>query len=173
MMAQRKNSRPVALTTLDEPLRVETASARATIELGRAVGALLGPGEVAGLFGELGSGKTTFIKGCALGLGVADARAVTSPTFTLLNIYQGRCPVYHFDLYRIHSPAEFAELGHDDFFGGRGVCLIEWAGRAGELLPADAVRVHCTTLGPDRRRIEIARTAAPSPKGPGQAKEAP
>ena len=147
----------MALTTLDEPVRVETESAAATLELGRSVGRLLRPGEVVGLFGELGSGKTTLIKGCALGLGVADARIVTSPTFTLMNIYHGRCPVYHFDLYRIHSPDEFAEIGHADFFGGEGVCLIEWAERAGPLLPADALRVLCTTLGPERRRIEIAR----------------
>jgi len=147
----------VALTTLDEPTRVETGSAEATIELGRSVGELLRPGEVVGLFGELGSGKTTFIKGCALGLGLADARVVTSPTFTLMNIYHGRCPVYHFDLYRIRSPEELAAIGHADFFGGQGVCLIEWAERAGPLLPAGALRVTCTTLGPERRRIEITR----------------
>jgi len=147
----------VALTTLDRAVRVETESAEATLELGRSVGALLGPGEVVGLFGELGSGKTTFIKGCALGLGVPDARVVTSPTFTLMNIYHGRCPVYHFDLYRIGSPGELAELGHADFFGGEGVSLVEWAERAGPLLPARALRVVCTTLGPERRRIEITR----------------
>ena len=147
----------MALTTLDEPARVETASAEATVELGRSVGELLRPGEVVGVFGELGSGKTTFIKGCALGLGVADARVVTSPTFTLMNIYHGRCPVYHFDLYRIHSPEELAAIGHADFFSGKGVCFVEWAERAGRLLPAEAVRVICTTLAPERRRIEIAR----------------
>ena len=121
---------------------------------------MLRAGDVVGLFGELGSGKTTFIKGCALGLGVADARAVTSPTFTLLNVYSGRCPVYHFDLYRIHSPGELAEIGHADFFGGHGVCFVEWAERAGTLLPADALRVACTTIGPDRRRFEITRAAS-------------
>ncbi|MBN1919338.1 MAG: tRNA (adenosine(37)-N6)-threonylcarbamoyltransferase complex ATPase subunit type 1 TsaE [Verrucomicrobia bacterium] len=147
----------MALTTLDKPIRVVSESAEATLELGRAVGALLGSGEVVGLFGELGAGKTTFIKGCALGLGVPDARVVTSPTFTLMNIYHGRCPVYHFDLYRIHSPGELAELGHADFFGGEGVSLVEWAERAGPLLPARALRVVCTTLGPDRRRIEVTR----------------
>lgn len=145
------------LITLDNPIRVETVSAEATLELGRAVGALLGPGEVVALFGELGAGKTTFIKGCALGLGVPDARVVTSPTFTLMNIYHGRCPVYHFDLYRVHSPGELTELGHADFFGGEGVSLVEWAERAGSLLPACAVHVVCITLGPDRRRIEITR----------------
>jgi len=149
----------VALTTLDRPARVETDSAEATVELGRSVGVLLRPGDVVGLFGELGSGKTTFIKGCALGLGVADARTVTSPTFTLLNVYGGRCAVYHFDLYRIHSPGELAEIGHADLFGGDGVCLVEWAERAGTLLPADALRVACTTIGPDRRRFELTRAA--------------
>jgi tRNA threonylcarbamoyladenosine biosynthesis protein TsaE len=151
------------LTTLDRPARVETASADETLELGRALGALLRPGDVVGLFGELGSGKTTLIKGCALGLGVADARTVTSPTFTLMNVYHGRCPVYHFDLYRIHSAGELAAIGHDDFFGGDGVCLIEWAERAGPLLPASAVRVRCTTLAPDRRCIELERGHAGKP----------
>jgi tRNA threonylcarbamoyladenosine biosynthesis protein TsaE len=145
------------LTTLDRPARVETDSAEATVELGRSVGAMLRPGDVVGLFGELGSGKTTFIKGCALGLGVADARLVTSPTFTLLNVYEGRCPVYHFDLYRIGSAGELAETGHTDLFGGDGVCLVEWAERAGTLLPDDSLRVACTTIGPDRRRFELTR----------------
>ena len=157
----------MALTTLDKPVRVETASAEATVALGRSVGELLRPGAVVGLFGELGSGKTTFIKGCALGLGVADARLVTSPTFTLMNIYRGRCAVHHFDLYRIRTPAEFAELGHEEFFGGTGVCLVEWAERAGPLLPADALRVVCTTLGPERRRIEIARATKTGAAGNG------
>jgi len=145
---------------LDKPACIETAGADETLALGRALGALLRPGDVVGLFGELGAGKTTLIKGCALGLGVADARTVTSPTFTLMNVYHGRCPVYHFDLYRIHSPADLAAIGHDDFFGGDGVCLIEWAERAGPLLPASAVRVRCTTLAPDRRRIELSRGPA-------------
>jgi tRNA threonylcarbamoyladenosine biosynthesis protein TsaE len=159
------------LTTLDKPVRAETESAEATVALGRSVGELLRPGAVVGLFGELGSGKTTFIKGCALGLGVADARVVTSPTFTLMNIYRGRCAVYHFDLYRIRTPAEFAELGHEEFLGGEGVCLIEWAERAGPLLPADALRVVCTTVGPERRRIEIARAANGGSMGAPSRKE--
>lgn len=156
-MARRKRLTRVALTTLDKPVRVETRGPDATVELGRAVGALLGPGEVVGLFGELGSGKTTFIKGCALGLGVPDARAVTSPSFTLMHVHHGRCPVYHFDLYRLHAPEELAAIGHADFFGGAGVCLVEWAERAGPLLPSGALHVMCTTLGPERRRIEIVR----------------
>jgi tRNA threonylcarbamoyladenosine biosynthesis protein TsaE len=155
------------LTTLDRPARVETASARATVELGRSLGRLLRPGDVVGLFGELGSGKTTLIKGCALGLGVPDARLVTSPSFTLLNVYQGRCPVYHFDLYRLGTPAELADIGHADLFGGDGVCFVEWAERAGPLLPAGALHVACTTIGRDRRRFEIAR---PGDRG-GQKKD--
>ena len=88
------------------------------------------PGQVYALIGDLGVGKTVFTKGFAEGLGIEEP--VSSPTFTILQIYEeGRLPLYHFDVYRIEEPEEMEEVGFDDYVYGDGVCLIEWAGRSG------------------------------------------
>lgn len=92
------------------------------------------------LVGELGSGKTVFIKGVCRGLNVADE--ITSPTFTLIHEYVGRVPVYHLDFYRIQSPGEMRELGCDEYFFGEGICLIEWADKIMEHLPRKRIEVY-------------------------------
>ena len=94
---------------------------------------MLSPGQVVCLQGELGAGKTVLAKGIARGLAVA--APVTSPTFTLINEYLGRYPLYHMDFYRLSDPLELEDLGYSEFFYGAGVTLIEWPERAGELLP--------------------------------------
>ena len=113
----------------------------------------LGPGSVVGLSGVLGSGKTCLIKGICRGLGIYEP--VTSPTFIIINQYRGRLPVYHFDLYRINSAEELYELGYEEYFYGMGVCLVEWAEKAGELLPEESIKVKLEYLGETERKIEI------------------
>jgi tRNA threonylcarbamoyladenosine biosynthesis protein TsaE len=136
-----------------------SASAEATQAAGERLGQALGPGDVVGLVGELGAGKTCFIQGLVRGLGVA-VRA-TSPTFVLINEYRGRLPVHHVDAYRVASPAELVDIGLLDLFAGDGVTVIEWADRLGPLLPADAVVVHIDGVGDEERRITIRRPDTP------------
>ena len=116
-----------------------TESEQETVALGAAMAQQLVPGNVIGLFGELGTGKTKFVSGVCEGLAVADN--VTSPSFTLLNQYNGKMPVYHFDFYRMVDNAELRELGVEEFFYGDGVCLIEWADRIAEWLPEKRIDV--------------------------------
>ncbi len=130
----------------------ETESAAATIQLGERLAKGLKPGAVVAFYGELGAGKTTMIKGVARGLGVRET--VKSPSFVIITEYQGRLPVYHIDLYRIKSPAEFTEIGLEGYLSGDGVCLIEWAERAETLLPPHTIRVKLSVL-PRGRRIEV------------------
>jgi tRNA threonylcarbamoyladenosine biosynthesis protein TsaE len=112
-------------------------SAEKTVAFGRKRASAIGRGDVLALAGDLGSGKTQFVKGIVAGLG-SDA-AVTSPTFTLLHEYTGgRLPIYHFDFYRLENRAAALRLGFDDYFFGDGVSLIEWADRFPDLIPLDA-----------------------------------
>jgi tRNA threonylcarbamoyladenosine biosynthesis protein TsaE len=108
-----------------------------TEAFGRQFAQDLGAGSVLALSGELGSGKTQFVKGLVAGLG-SDV-AVTSPTFTIVHEYAGgRLPVYHFDFFRLEDRQSLAQLGLDDYFFGEGVCVIEWADRLPDLIPEKA-----------------------------------
>lgn len=100
---------------------------------GKALGEILESGNVVCLTGDLGAGKTTLTKSIALGLGIDEY--VTSPSYTIVNEYEGRLPLYHFDVYRINDVEEMYELGYEDYFFGAGVCVIEWAGMIEDLLP--------------------------------------
>lgn len=135
----------------------ESASWWDTFSIGVELGKTVKPGDIFCLEGELGTGKTVFAKGLAEGLGITEP--VLSPTFTIIREYDGgRIPLYHFDAYRIADPEEMYELGYEGYFFGDGVCLIEWASRIRELLPAD-----CRTIviekdldkGFDYRKISI------------------
>jgi tRNA threonylcarbamoyladenosine biosynthesis protein TsaE len=132
---------------------IVSTSPQQTYDAGERLGHALGPGDVVGLTGDLGAGKTCFIQGLVHGLGVA--RRATSPTFVLVNEYRGRVPVHHVDLYRVQGVAEAADLGLEEMFAGDGVTVVEWADRLGPLLPADAVRVHVDGVGDEPRRITI------------------
>lgn len=125
---------------------------QATERLGAALARALEPGTILALNGELGSGKTRLVQAVAVALGVP-REAVTSPTFVLIQEYAGRLPVFHFDTYRLNDLDEFLELGADELFESDGVCLIEWAQRVEELLPADRVDVAIRAEGPDVRRF--------------------
>jgi len=127
-------------------------SAEETFRAGMEVAAGARPGDIFALVGDLGAGKTHWVKGLAAGLG-SDA-AVTSPTFTLVHEYSGgRLPLYHFDCYRLERPEELLGIGLDEYMDGRAVLAIEWADKFPELLPATARWVRFT-IGPgDRREI--------------------
>jgi len=132
-----------------------TRSREETVELGKAFAASLSPGDVVALSGNLGSGKTQFVAGVCDGLGVRH-RAV-SPTFILINEYEGKnIKVVHIDLYRIERPEELAELGVEEYFTDRHICLIEWAEKALPILPPRYRSVRIRYGGADtEREIEI------------------
>src|SRR5256885_10687999 len=112
-------------------------------------------GEVVALHGELGAGKTQFVRGLVRGLGGRE-RSVSSPTFVLLNVYDGgRLVVYHLDAYRMHGAEDFEAIGFGELLEQGGVVVVEWAERVGELLPAAAIHVRITAIGERSRRIEI------------------
>ena len=126
-----------------------------TIAFGRWLGGQLFPGAVVGLVGPLGAGKTHLVRAVAEGLGIADSRAVSSPTFVLIQEYEGRLPIYHFDAYRLKAPAEFAGLGVHEYLQGDGVCLVEWADRVEACLPADRLTITIDVIGPTARRFRV------------------
>ena len=136
-----------------EPLVIETFSPVETAALGEKLAPLLQAGDILCLNGDLGAGKTSFSQGVALGLGVGDR--VTSPTFTLINEYQGRLPFYHFDVYRLEAPEDMEDLGYEEYFYGSGVCLIEWANKIEPLLPRERLVITLTReeTAENRRRI--------------------
>jgi tRNA threonylcarbamoyladenosine biosynthesis protein TsaE len=122
----------------------KTGGAEETQKVGMELGARLVPGTVVGLIGALGSGKTCLAQGICRGLGVEEY--VTSPSFVLIHEYEGRLPVYHFDLYRLRDAEALFDLGYEEYFYGDGVCLVEWAER-------DGVEVHLNDLGAQMREI--------------------
>ena len=119
---------------------IETYSAEETYELGRQLGRQAEAGAVYTLIGDLGVGKTVFTKGVAAGLGICEQ--VNSPTFTIMQIYEGgRLPFCHFDVYRIGDIEEMDEIGYEDYFYGNGLCIVEWAERIRELIPPQARQI--------------------------------
>jgi tRNA threonylcarbamoyladenosine biosynthesis protein TsaE len=130
------------------------ASADDTRALAARLGRSMQVGDVVALVGPLGSGKTTFAQGLAVGLGVAPDRHVASPTFALVNEHPGRVPFLHADLYRIKDPAELAELGLDEAFD-RAAAALEWADRFPEALPADRLTISFETQPDGGRRLRV------------------
>ena len=104
-----------------------------TKEIGYRLGKLLTPGSVICLIGDLGAGKTTMTQSLAKAIGVDDY--ITSPTFTIVNEYEGNMPLYHFDVYRIGSSEEMYDIGYDEYINSDGVCIIEWANLIEDILP--------------------------------------
>jgi len=138
---------------------VLTRAPEETQALGERLGITLEAGDVVGLIGDLGAGKTCFIQGLVRGLGVT-TRA-TSPTFVLINEYRGRLPVHHVDAYRVDSLAELLDLGLPELFASDGVTVVEWADKLFSLLPEDAIVVRIAGVGDEPRRITIERACAP------------
>ena len=124
-----------------------------TEELGNRLAQVLVPGSVVAFTGDLGAGKTAFVRGLARGLGIT--QRVTSPTYTIANEYEGgRLPLFHFDLYRLSGEDELYEIGWEDYLARGGVCALEWSERAPGLFGEGCIRVDIRT-GPKENQREI------------------
>jgi tRNA threonylcarbamoyladenosine biosynthesis protein TsaE len=128
--------------------------------LAEMLGGLLTEGIVIALIGDLGSGKTTFVQGLARGLQVPAEYYITSPTFTLINEYPGRLPLYHVDLYRIDRSEEIEDIGLYDIMRGDGVTVIEWAERILAELPKERIQIHFELTDDQCRQIKISATGS-------------
>ena len=138
-----------------ERIRFDSGSPDETARLGERLATRLKPGDTVLVAGDLGAGKTRFIQGICAGLGIGEP--VTSPTFTLVNEYDGRpgrVRVAHFDLYRLDSPDSVLELGFDEYVDTC-VCLVEWGDKFPEIMPSDAITVHIEIGDGTRRVLEI------------------
>lgn len=131
---------------------MRTGAPEETRALGRQLALSLLPGDVLLLWGDLGAGKSEFTRGIAEGLGVTNT--VTSPSFTILNVYdEGRIPLYHFDWYRLNGADELYEMGMDEYLGGDGVAVVEWPSQCPEAIPETHLAVHLTPVGDSEREI--------------------
>ncbi|MGB4267711.1 MAG: tRNA (adenosine(37)-N6)-threonylcarbamoyltransferase complex ATPase subunit type 1 TsaE [Spirochaetota bacterium] len=130
-----------------------TQSQEETLALGIELGKNAKPGDIFALIGNLGTGKTILAKGIAKGLGIEEE--ITSPTFTLLEVYESTLPLYHFDLYRISNDAELENLFFEEYWFGDGVSVIEWADRALKRLPQDIYIITLEYIDAKRRKITI------------------
>lgn len=144
------------------PLSARTASVEATRDLAAAVAGLARAGDVVVLAGDLGAGKTAFVQGFGRALGVEER--ITSPTFTLVHVYEGRLPVHHLDVYRLDQINEALDLGLAEMLDDGGVVLIEWGDAILPVLPHDLLEVRLTLgEGDDDRELQL------RPVGPGWA----
>src|SRR5579871_443755 len=144
----------------DQPvvLDVVSHSPAQTQRLGARLGELLHGGELLLLDGDLGTGKTNLTQGIAEGLGVREV--VSSPTFTLLKEYEGRLPLYHFDLYRLDDATEILDLGFEEYFESNGVCVVEWANKAESLWPSEHLRVRLKIVSETKRGMVLSGQGA-------------
>ncbi len=134
-------------------MKLLSKSEAETKDIGRRLGEKLKRGDVVCLYGELGSGKTTMVKGIASAFGI-DERDVTSASFTIIVEYNTDVPFYHIDLYRL-SQKEASDIGLDEYLGGDGVSVIEWAERAEDEIPEKSIKVNLNYTGENSREIEI------------------
>ena len=130
-----------------------TNSPAETERIGAALGAILPPGTILAYRGDLGAGKTAFTRGLAKGLGCTDT--VTSPTYTIVNEYlSGRLPLFHFDMYRLHSAEDLWDIGWEDYLDRGGICAVEWSENVAEALEGATI-ITIEKLGDESRRITI------------------
>ena len=134
---------------------VSTESPEETQTLGEELGRTLKAGDVVALIGDLGSGKTCLTQGIARGVGIAPGEVVSSPSYILINEYDGEIPIYHIDLYRLETFAEIAELGLGEYMNSDGICIIEWAERMAEGLPDTCIKIHIAWEDENTRSIKI------------------
>ena len=137
-------------------MKIIAQSVEETIIYGEKLGTLVNSGDVICLTGDLGTGKTHFVKGFAKGLKIEDS--ITSPTFTIVNEYQGRLKLNHFDVYRVSDPEEIENIGFDEYIFSSAVSIIEWANFIEELIPKESLRINIIKVpekGDNYREIEV------------------
>lgn len=134
-------------------IQYKSASAKATVNVGRKIATHLKKGDVIALYGNLGAGKTHLVKGIAEAFNFTGI--VNSPTFTLINEYEADVPIYHFDLYRLTKPEHIFGLGLDEYFSGDGICVIEWADKAEGMLPEDIIPIYIEIVSEKQRIIKM------------------
>jgi tRNA threonylcarbamoyladenosine biosynthesis protein TsaE len=127
-----------------------------TFSLAEELGRKISDYSVIALYGDLGAGKTIFTKGLARGLGIDED--ITSPTFSLMESYEGDKPLYHFDLYRIENLNEFENLRFEEYWESKGVSVIEWPEKAGDLLPENRINVFIEYINESMREITVEYT---------------
>lgn len=136
---------------------LEVSRPEQTMLCGEIMGGLIPRGSVVGLTGDLGAGKTVFAKGLARGMGIEEEP--NSPTFVIMNCYEGSLPLFHFDVYRLSGGAEFEDTGYEEFFYGDGISVVEWADKVRDVLPENAVIIDIQFPpqgGEESRTIKIA-----------------
>ncbi|HEX7533770.1 MAG TPA: tRNA (adenosine(37)-N6)-threonylcarbamoyltransferase complex ATPase subunit type 1 TsaE [Syntrophales bacterium] len=136
-------------------LKVKSRSPEETFLIGKIIGRNLIEKDIVALVGDLGAGKTCLAHGIARGLGVPDEYQITSPSFTLINEYQGRMMLYHFDLYRLSRASDMDDMGYEEYFFGQGVSVIEWADKVTGILPQESLFVLINYTDENERNIII------------------
>lgn len=135
-------------------MKIRVKSLEETEKIGGKLGRLVEAGDIITLDGDLGAGKTAITKSIALGLGIEEH--ITSPTFTIVNEYDGKYPLYHFDVYRIGDPEEIYDIGYEEYINSSGVCIIEWSRLIAEVLPRQRLEVIILRCdGDNEREIEL------------------
>lgn len=132
---------------------IRTSSVEETEAAGEALGRTLEPGSVVAMYGDLGAGKTAFVRGMARGL--CSGARVTSPTFTIVNEYDGRLPIFHFDMYRLGSSDELFDIGWEDYLDRGGVCVVEWSEKVEDAFDGREIRVLISPVSENTRLITI------------------
>jgi tRNA threonylcarbamoyladenosine biosynthesis protein TsaE len=133
-------------------LEIISSSPQETEQIGSLLGKMLARGDIIALSGELGSGKTTLVKGLAQGMGF-DSKEIVSPSFTLVNEYEGPLPFFHIDLYRLGDERDLREIGYEEYLGEAGVAVIEWADRAPHAVPHESLWITLRYQDAERREI--------------------
>jgi tRNA threonylcarbamoyladenosine biosynthesis protein TsaE len=151
-VAGRRNYRERDIAISD--MHIISRSVRDTLQFGKRLARYVRKGDIICLSGDLGSGKTVLTKGIAQGLNI-DKKEVVSPTFILMRQYDGRMPLYHFDLYRIQDAGQILDLGYEEYLFDQGVSVIEWAERLGSLAPEACLNIRLELAGDRKRRIII------------------
>jgi tRNA threonylcarbamoyladenosine biosynthesis protein TsaE len=138
----------------DKTVTITSHTPRQTEEIGSLLGSMLAKGDVVALAGELGTGKTTLVRGIARGIGLEEGE-VASPSFTLVNEYEGPLRLFHIDLYRLADARELIAIDYEEYLQADGVVVIEWADRLPQAIPADALWITLRYLGTERREIVL------------------
>ena len=134
-------------------MKIITKNEKETQEAGAQLVQTLAPGSVVAMYGDLGAGKTAFVRGMTRGLGINFP--VSSPTFNVVNEYPGKVPMFHFDMYRLGSADELFDIGWDDYLERGGICAVEWSENVEEAFEPGTVKVTITKLGDSEREITV------------------